>query len=76
MSYDEEALKAKKIELAALAEHAVEELTTDKVLLARLVVEAFAELSPPETPHIHGCCKCRICQSLIGRYHFSPQAYL
>jgi hypothetical protein len=48
MSYNEGALQTKKIELTALAEHAFEKHTADKAPLAHLVVEAFAELSPPE----------------------------
>ena len=55
MSYDEGALEAKKKELTALAEQAVGEHTTDKSPVADLVVQAFAELSPPEnlTIYVH-----------------------
>jgi hypothetical protein len=50
MTYDEEALRAKQVELTALAEQAIEQHTTDKAPIAHLVVEAFADLSAPEKP--------------------------
>jgi hypothetical protein len=53
MSYDERALQAKKIELTAVAEHAVDKHTTNGASVANLVVQAFAKLSPPENPEVY-----------------------
>jgi hypothetical protein len=50
MSYDEKALEAKKAEITAIAEGAIEKLTGDSERVANSVIEAFATLTPPERP--------------------------
>jgi hypothetical protein len=50
MEYDYEALKAKKLEVAAVAEQGLAGYAADKKLIAKLVVEVFANVSAPESP--------------------------